>query len=112
MGADDSRKEAMEAEAAPISSREFKLLFFFFFLKRRSCYVVLLSVWPGTQNIDLAGLKFAAILLLLLLSAGMIGTYIITSGLFQGFLTAGPSYLCVSFYHTCGGGPTKAFILF
>lgn len=61
----------MEAEAAPISSREFKLLFFFFFKEK----ILLCSpVWPGTQNIDLAGLKFAAILLLLLLSAGMIGT--------------------------------------
>lgn len=35
LGADDSRKEAMEAEAAPISSREFKLLFFFFFFKEK-----------------------------------------------------------------------------
>lgn len=83
---------------------------FFFLLKEK---ILLCSpVWPGTQNIDLAGLKFAAIFLLLLLSAGMIGTYIITPGLFQGFLTAGPGYLCVSFYHMCGGGPTKAFILF
>lgn len=58
----------MEAEAALISSREFRLLFF------KEKILLCSPIWPGTQNIDLARLKFAAILLLLRPSAGMMGT--------------------------------------